>query len=595
MTGLQDAVILDDPTSSQYQKWVNPAPLTLTAYVYHVVNPVELIEGATPIIEEMGPYVYHQYTTNYDLAYGNDATDFPPESSSENKRRTIAFRTYSWYEFIPELSVGPETDNLTTVNMPFVSMRAYYESKGMYTPIYDLFTMFSTYKGSTEAERLFSNRTVHEALFGWEDPTLELLDQTYRGYITNYASFNASLLNPYNDQFMNIIYTGTGDDLAQVRNYLVYHNQSFIATCPLPSATDMCDLELEIPAWNNNTNGPPLANGDPSDVAVLRGNDGSVFPTPINEQSVLTTYYTPFIRSIDLEYIQPSTYKGVPLLQFGFPPEFFANSTVYPPNAAYFQDGPNGLINLTDVQGTIPLYVSPPRFGGLAADATFGDTTLAGALNISFLGSASEISGTIYEVEPQSGVTFHVLTSSQVNVYISPLPNMPPHAGSYLPNETVSWFANMKPVYLPAMWAQAEGGIDDHDASTVTAVLWIIDASQYGGLIIGIILAVLAVAYLFLSWRTWDLENTRHLSAVRSLLASHSAGVCVVDGGSLLDASVLVMHDDLDREREHDGQQPPSPSRRGIADIDITYRSGPHPEGSETEVTQVGRSYQQEA
>jgi hypothetical protein len=510
-----------------------------------------------------------QYSKNYDLAFGSNATDFSPN----NSRRTLAFRTYTWYEFAPDLSVGDELTNVTTVNMPFVSMRSYYEALGDYISIYDLYTLFSKYKGSTEAQRLFINRTVHEVLFGWEDPVISLINQKYRGYIKNYPSFNESLLDLMEPQFMQQIYTGAQDTFPQIRQYLMWHNQSYIATCQVPYATDLCYLPDQIPAWHNNSNGPPNADTDgrPSNVALLRGNDGSIFPTPINEQTTPTIYFSPLIRSVDLQYKKPTTFKGVPLLQFGFPDTFFSNSMNYPPNGAYYQDGPNGLINMTIVQGNIPIYVSQPRFTG-------ADAALSAAIDCAYLGpaTADAVPGTIFEVEPESGVTFHVLTSSQVNLFLSPLSPMPPHAKPYLPNETVSWFADLKPVYFPVMWAQEEGGIDDADAKVITEVLGLIAISQIGGLVIGIVLAVLAVIYLFLSWRAYDLESNRHISAVRSLLSSSdaaSSGGVLVDGGSLLDSSVLTMQEERAKYSNGGGLSSHSARREGeVEEIDISYR-----------------------
>lgn len=66
VVGLKKAVILDDPTSDEFIKWQDNTanPLTLTTYVYHVENPVELLLGATPKLKEMGPYVYYVSATD---------------------------------------------------------------------------------------------------------------------------------------------------------------------------------------------------------------------------------------------------------------------------------------------------------------------------------------------------------------------------------------------------------------------------------------------------------------------------------------------------------------------------------------------------
>ena len=66
---LQKAVLLDDPTSSQFKKWElnSNAPLILSAYVYDVQNPEGVTQGEKPVLIERGPFVYrvrltHAYT-----------------------------------------------------------------------------------------------------------------------------------------------------------------------------------------------------------------------------------------------------------------------------------------------------------------------------------------------------------------------------------------------------------------------------------------------------------------------------------------------------------------------------------------------------
>lgn len=583
VSDLRKAVLLDDPTTDQFKKWElnSAAPLILSTYVFDIQNPHEILQGAKPILIERGPFVYRQYTQNYDLMFGESPEDYGVNST----HRTLFYRSYTWYEFAPELSVAHENTTIITINMPFVTIRSQYEQQNDQSTIWYLFThegyivngtMQGGYINATEYDYLFINRTVHQTLFGWFDPVIELLQNHYRGFIKNYASFNDSLKDDMTKQFYQQIYTGAEDTFPELRNYLMYHNQSYIATCPLPTPTDYCALGANVPGWANNSNGPPTpqSNGGPSHVSELRGNDGSVFPSPISESSILTTFFSPLLRSIDLEFKQASVYKDVPLLQFGFPSEMYHNSEEYPPNAAFFQNGPTGLLNMSIMQGGIPLYVSQARFQG-------ADPSLAAAIEPQWLAPPSQAPGTYFEVEPESGVTFHVLTSSQVNLYLSPLPGMPDVPGWEYHSNPV-WFKNMSSLYMPIFWASEEGGIDNHDAAIISDVLLIISLSKNIGFGAGISLTVISILYLFLSWRTWDLEKTKHLHAVRSLIATDGLGS---NGGgnnsSLLDSSVLIMREEGPASARHHGKydsnntnsQPSSPARKNsnMQDVDISY------------------------
>jgi hypothetical protein len=535
--GLQKAVILDDPTNEQFIKWANntDAPLRLEAYVYDILNPDEIVAGGVPRVVEMGPFVYNQYNVNYNLTFG------------EESKETLWFRTYSWYEFVPEESVSDASSTiLTTVNVPFVSVRAAMEAVNLAVAIPYYFATTGWYINTTEATRLFTRRSVSEVLFGWEDPVLVALSSSYNGLLKNYDSFEESLQDPANDRFWNQIYTGVGKDFDRLRNYVVWHNKSYIATCKdLP--TDYCPLDQQIPGWDNQTDTRPevlaMQPNIPHFVSDLRGNDGSVFPAPVTDRSILTTFYSPFLRTIDLEFIGTGSYKDVPLLDFGLPSHFYSNADTFPPNAAFYQLGPSGLLNMTYMQGHMPLFVSQPRFAGANTNQTLLD-----ALNVTWLEPPSSVPPMLYQVEPQSGVTFYLRTVSQVNLYLNPLHGLPPQSDG-----STSWFTNMTSVYMPVMWAKEEGGIGDKDAKTISDVLDIISLSKNTGLIIGVVSTVLGVIYLFVAWRTYDLEQQKHFHAVRSLIATSEEdavmaglgfggeGASGLGSGSLLDPSALKM------------------------------------------------------
>jgi len=140
VSSLQKAVVLDDMSSDNFQRWANNSdnPLLLSAYVYDIQNAEEVLQGAKPHIVERGPYVYKQYVLNFNTTFadihGNPSNDSDPSPSS---RRTLFYRTYSSYEFVPELSVETSdvATQVTTLNMPFVSIRAAEEAQDLYAAI----------------------------------------------------------------------------------------------------------------------------------------------------------------------------------------------------------------------------------------------------------------------------------------------------------------------------------------------------------------------------------------------------------------------------------------------------------------------------
>lgn len=53
----QSVIIADG--SEQYNRFVKlPQPLNFKVYIFNVTNPDRIQQGAIPIVEEIGPYVY---------------------------------------------------------------------------------------------------------------------------------------------------------------------------------------------------------------------------------------------------------------------------------------------------------------------------------------------------------------------------------------------------------------------------------------------------------------------------------------------------------------------------------------------------------
>ncbi|XP_017053105.1 sensory neuron membrane protein 2 isoform X1 [Drosophila ficusphila] len=58
---VEQSVIIADG-SEQYKRFVNlPQPLNFKVYIFNVTNPDRIQQGAIPIVEEIGPYVYKQF------------------------------------------------------------------------------------------------------------------------------------------------------------------------------------------------------------------------------------------------------------------------------------------------------------------------------------------------------------------------------------------------------------------------------------------------------------------------------------------------------------------------------------------------------
>ena len=72
-------------------------------YVFDLNNTEDVLQGKKPVVVERGPYTYKEHV------YKEDVT------SHDNG--TISYRQYKQFHFVPEMSVGPDSETFVTVNM----------------------------------------------------------------------------------------------------------------------------------------------------------------------------------------------------------------------------------------------------------------------------------------------------------------------------------------------------------------------------------------------------------------------------------------------------------------------------------------------
>ncbi|KAL7978587.1 hypothetical protein Chor_005569 [Crotalus horridus] len=92
-----------------YENWIVPGcPIYRQFWVFDVQNPEEVMEkGSAPILEQKGPYTYR-------MRY------MPKENITEDEDGTLSYLQPNIMLFQPNMSVGPESDTVTTVNFAVV-------------------------------------------------------------------------------------------------------------------------------------------------------------------------------------------------------------------------------------------------------------------------------------------------------------------------------------------------------------------------------------------------------------------------------------------------------------------------------------------
>merc|ERR1712123_57381 len=154
-TILHSELVIEEGTSA-YNAWVEtPIPVYTKFYFFDMINPSDLFHShEKPILEERGPYTFREVEKKVNLTW--------------HANGTISYRRVKFWYFERELSVGPLTDMVTTINVPVVGSAEFV--RGDFFMEWGISDMLSTIEA-----RIFVKRTVGELLFdGYEDTVMEI-------------------------------------------------------------------------------------------------------------------------------------------------------------------------------------------------------------------------------------------------------------------------------------------------------------------------------------------------------------------------------------------------------------------------------------
>ena len=81
-----------------------PASILRKYYIWDVRNPDDVEKGAKPVLIQRGPYVYSEYWEKRHIEFLNEDL--------------LSFTPVVTLKFEPDLSIGPENDTVTFINIP---------------------------------------------------------------------------------------------------------------------------------------------------------------------------------------------------------------------------------------------------------------------------------------------------------------------------------------------------------------------------------------------------------------------------------------------------------------------------------------------
>ncbi|KAH6936370.1 hypothetical protein HPB50_016363 [Hyalomma asiaticum] len=124
-------------------------------FFFNVTNPNEVLIGEKPSVKEVGPYTYRADWIKHNITFHDNGT----MSYKETKR----------YFFDRESSVGPESDEIMTVNVPFVTTAQLLKEQNF------IIRGIASLSLSGLGQRIFISRSVGQLTFGGYPDILVLL------------------------------------------------------------------------------------------------------------------------------------------------------------------------------------------------------------------------------------------------------------------------------------------------------------------------------------------------------------------------------------------------------------------------------------
>ncbi|KAJ8388577.1 hypothetical protein AAFF_G00131420 [Aldrovandia affinis] len=395
-TVIKEAVIENGTTA--YETWVSTGGIVYRQFwLFDVENPLEVVEhGAKPVVFEKGPYTYR---TRY----------LPKENITANSNHTISFLLPAGAIFEPSMSVGPEEDYVTSLDLGVVGAYSLYPN--LHVILNGVFNLLNA--------SLFQYRTVKEILWGYEDPILQFLqfDETEVGV---FVPYNGTHDGPYN------VFTGR-DDIKKV------------------AMIDNWRGEPQVNFWNDTY------------CNMINGTDASSFPPFVDKKKPLYFFSSDICRSVAAEFTGSLVLKGIELYRFALSPLTLEAPAVNPENQCYCTDPvitknctTAGVLDVSSCMKGMPIYISLPHF-------LYGSPHLI--QDVLGLNPDEEQHVTFLDVEPTTGFTMRFAKRLQVNMM-------------YGPSKTIDLLKKVKDYTIfPLLWLNETAALDDETADMFKAEL----------------------------------------------------------------------------------------------------------------------------
>uniref|UniRef100_A0A1A8HEK3 Scavenger receptor class B, member 2 n=1 Tax=Nothobranchius korthausae TaxID=1143690 RepID=A0A1A8HEK3_9TELE len=392
-------VVLRNGTEA-FEAWEDPpAPIYMQFYFFNVTNPEEVLDGERPAVVEIGPYTYREYRPMENVVF------------KENGTRVSAVNPKT-YIFQLNMSRGPESDLIRTINIPAVTVM---EKVKNIPGVPYLISAYMRSKGIG----LFTTRSVGELLWGYEDPLLT----------------EAKVFVPSLDDVFGLFYKTNGSSDGE---YVLFTGQQNYKDF---GRVDTWNSQRSLDWWTTD------------ECNMINGTNGAFFHPIISKEEVLYMFSSDICRSVYALYTKDVKVKGILGYRFVPPDEVFANLTVNPANTGFCVPAGDclgsGLLNVSVCKQGAPIIMSSPHF--YQADQKCIRDVFGMRPN-------KEQHQTTIDIHPLTGIVLQADKRLQINVYIEKIASF-------------SQTRNVRTVIFPVVYLNESVVIDDTSAQKLQMVV----------------------------------------------------------------------------------------------------------------------------
>lgn len=348
-----------------------PVPIFMQFWLFNVTNSPQVLEGAMPVLQQVGPYTYEEKQIKFNLSFNHE-------------EGTVTYIQNKSFYYRQDLSPGVSlSDKVTTVNAVMMSLGSKLESrpKGFKAIVQIWFDRFEVSP--------FVTKTVRELLFdGYDEPLLLQLAELTGDPEHATGKFGFYRKNNTNGGTYTV-YTGEkGMD-----------NYQHIARW---RGEEMIDF------WK-----PDLYGGNTCNM--INGTAGNQFPRPVERHGIIRLYVSELCRSIYAEYQKDVQHGALTLYRHVLPERLLAKT---PDTECFCIDNFTcraSMINVAPCRKGAPVVMSTPHFYQGSPE----DSNQLG------LEPVAEEHETYLDIEPNTGVTFRAAKRIQANFPLKQYSNLP--------------------------------------------------------------------------------------------------------------------------------------------------------------------------